>query len=388
MRTKITNGYSLHTIRKTIFILLFWASASIASAQVTKLSSGAPFTFKFLEGPAWNGKNALYFSDQDAGKIYKYVPETGFSQVWSGELTNGIVYNTNGTLTVCQMGTAARIVEMDTLGVVQKVLADKYNGKGFNRTNDLCKDKKGGIYFTDPTWSFPTIQDKQAVYYIKPSGDVIRISGDFQKPNGICLSPDGTQLFVNDYGDKYVYVFDVQEDGTAINKRQFATLNVSGWGFSTSSDGMKIDSEGTLYVATSSGIQVVNKEGVYLKTITVPETPTNMAFGGKDLKTLYITAGKNLYSTTVDVPGNPVMKNEKLWITKPVVYPNPTSGKLYISLPEYIAIEILDLSGKRVMARTGNAMPNMIDLGKLPKGVYFVQIKSHESLFQQKVVLQ
>jgi len=385
MKISIDNQFKLSLVKRGSFFLLFLLIVSNLSAQVTKIPS--TFTFKFLEGPAWNGKNAVYFSDQDAGKIYKYVPETGFSQVWSGELTNGIVYNTNGTLTVCQMGTANRIVEMDTLGVIQKVLADKYNGKGFNRTNDLCKDKKGGIYFTDPTWGFP-IQDKQAVYYIKPSGEVIRISGDFQKPNGICLSPDGTQLFVNDYGDKYIYVFDVQEDGSAINKQQFATLNISGWGFSASSDGMKIDSEGTLYVATSSGIQVINKDGVYQKTIAIPETPTNMAFGGKDLKTLYITAGKNLYSTTVEISGNPITSAKNLLSKTQLIYPNPTSGKLHIGIPQYGLVKVYSVSGKLMMTKSASPLSNSIDIGTLPKGIYFLRIESGKSVYTGKVILQ
>lgn len=385
MKISIDNQFKLSLLKRGASVLLFLLIVSNLSAQVTKLAS--TFTFKFLEGPAWNGKNAVYFSDQDAGKIYKYVPETGFSQVWSGELTNGIVYNTNGTLTVCQMGTANRIVEMDTLGVVQKVLANKYNGKGFNRPNDLCKDKKGGIYFTDPTWGFPT-QDKQAVYYIKPSGEVIRISGDFQKPNGLCLSTDEKLLYVDDSGDKNLFVFDVQEDGTAINKRVFCTLKTSGWSASSGADGMKIDSEGTLYVATSSGIQVIDKDGVYQQTITVPETPTNLAFGGDDLKTLYITAGKNLYSTKVDISGNPITSAKNLLSKTQLIYPNPTSGKLNIGISQYGLVKVYSVSGKLMMTKSASPTSNSIDIGALPKGIYFLRIESGKSVYTGKVILQ
>jgi len=385
MKTLAIKQFTIFLSGKAISLLLSFLIFTSISAQVTKLSSNA--TFKFLEGPVWNGKGALYFSDQDDGKVYKYVPEKGFSMIRSGELTNGMAFDSDGYLLVCEMGTSNRIIQMDTLGILKKVIASSYNNKPFNRPNDLCKDKKGGIYFSDPTWGLMN-QDKQAVYYIKPSGEVIRISSEFQNPNGLCLSTDEKLLFVDDWCDKNLYAFDVKEDGTAINKRIFCTLKTSGWFPGIGADGMKIDSEGTLFVVTSSGIQVINKDGVFQKTITVPETPSNIAFGGKDLKTLYITAGKNLYSTAVGIAGNPLTSVKNLSYENKLFYPNPTSGKLQIGIPQYRQVKVFNPSGQLVMLKSKNDLSSSIDISTLPNGIYFLGIENGQSVFTGKVILQ
>jgi len=385
METPAIKQFTIFIYTKASSFLFFILLITSVSAQVTKLSSNE--SYQFLEGPVWNGKGALYFSDQDAGKVYKYVKETGFSIIRSGELTNGLAFDSDGYLLVCEMGTSNRIIEMDTLGILKKVIASKYNNKPFNRPNDLCKDKKGGIYFSDPTWGIMN-QDKQAIYYIKPNSEVIRISGDFQKPNGLCLSSDEKFLYVDDWSDKYVSVFDVQNDGTAINKRVFCTLKTSGLSASSGADGMKIDSEGTFYVATSIGIQVINKDGVFQKTISVPETPSNIAFGGKDLKTLYITAGKNLYSTTIDTPGNPLTSVNELSMESQLIYPNPTKGKVQFGLPQLEQIKVFNTSGKLMMVKTNQSSLNSVDISSLPNGYYLLRAKSGNSVYSGKVILQ
>jgi gluconolactonase len=369
---------------KLFVAVLFLSVCEIVTAQVVKLSS---VSYQFLEGPVWDGKRALYFSDQNAGKVYKYVAGEGFSTVRSGELTNGMVYDRSGFLYVCEMGTSNRIIQMDTLGIFQKVVANTYNNKPFNRPNDLCRDKKGGIYFSDPTWGTMN-QDKQAVYYIKPSGEVIRISGDFQKPNGLCLSLDGNLLYVDDWSDKYVYVFDVQADGTAINKRIFCTLQTSPGQTGSGADGMKIDSQGTLYVATSTGIQVIDKNGIYLKTITLPETPSNVAFGGKDLKTLFITAGKSLYSTTVEISGNPLTSKKVLPNKAPAIYPNPTSGIVQTSLQKIKRVKVFSLSGSLMFDKTSAFSDGSINLNSLPNGCYLLNIEGDEQVLAEKIIIR
>ena len=385
METPLIERFNIFLLGKGTSFLLFFLMISSVSAQVIQLSTSN--TFKFLEGPVWNGKGALYFSDQDAGKIHKYVPETGFSMIRSGELTNGMVFDSNGLLLVCEMGTSNRIIQMDTLGILKKVIANKYNNKPFNRPNDLCKDKKGGIYFSDPTWGVMN-QDKQAVYYIKPTGEVIRISDDFQKPNGLYLSLDEKLLYVDDWSDKYVSVFDVQDDGTAINKRVFCTLKTSGSSASSGADGMKIDSEGTFYVATSLGIQVINKDGVFQKTITVPEPPSNIAFGGKGMKTLYITAGQNLYSTTVDIPGNSLTSFKELSMKSQLVYPNPTKGKVQFGPAQFDQVKVFNTFGKLMMVKTNQSSSNSVDMSSLPNGCYLLRVESGKSVYSSKVILQ
>jgi gluconolactonase len=364
-------------------LLLFLFEASFS--QVIKLSTN--ITFQFVEGPVWNGKGALYFSDMNAKKVYKYIPGKGFSVIRNGQATNGMAMDSTGNLLVCEQGSTNQVVRMDTLGVVKKVLINKYNNKAFNNPNDLCMDKKGGIYFSDPTWGAQP-QDKQALYYIKPTGECIRISGDFLKPNGNCLSPDKKLLYVDDSNDKNVSVFDVQPDGTAINKRVFCVLKAN-TGAVSGADGMRVDANGTLYIASAVGVQVFDKNGVAIKIITIPETPTNVAFGGKDLKTLYITAGTGLYSTQVDISGNPLYTTAPVMETfNPIIFPNPTSGYLNIALAKYDALHIFTISGQEVLSKLSSSCPAKIDLSSLQNGCYIVKIEADEVVYSSKIVLR
>ncbi|MEI8114151.1 MAG: SMP-30/gluconolactonase/LRE family protein [Bacteroidia bacterium] len=363
-------------------LLLFFFESTFS--QVVKLNTN--LSFKFVEGPVWNGKGALYFSDMNASKVYKYVPGQGFSVIRSGQVTNGMAMDSTGNLLVCEQGTTNQVVRMDTLGVVKKVLVNKYNNKAFNNPNDLCMDKKGGIYFSDPTWGTQP-QDKQALYYIKPTGECIRISGDFIKPNGNCLSPDKKLLYVDDSNDKNVSVFDVQPDGTAINKRVFCVLKVNP-GAVSGADGMRVDANGTLYIASAVGVQVFDKNGVSIKIITIPETATNVAFGGKDLKTLYITAGTSLYSTQVDIAGNPLFTTAPvLEIFNPIVFPNPSNGIINITLTKYKSLHIYTISGQEVLSKRASFCPATIDLSSLQNGCYIVKIEDDKVVYSSKIFL-
>jgi len=370
---------------KLILPLLLLFIFETTFSQVVKLSTN--ITFQFVEGPVWNGKGALYFSDMNAKKVYKYVPGIGFSVIRSGQATNGMAMDSTGYLIVCEQGTTNQVVQMDTLGVVKKVLVNRYNNKSFNNPNDLCIDKKGGIYFSDPTWGVQP-QDKQAVYYIKPTGECIRISGDFIKPNGNCLSPDKKLLYVDDSNDKNVSVFDVQPDGTAINKRVFSVLKTNP-GAVSGADGMRVDSEGTLYIASAVGVQVFDKNGASLKIINIPETPTNLAFGGKDYKTLFITAGTGLYSTQVDVAGNPIYTSvPEIKTLNLTVFPNPTNGILTIGLEKYSSLRIFNALGQQVMLDKSLSCQKTIDLSFLENGWYVVKIEADKVVYSTKVFLQ
>ena len=364
-------------------LLLFFSEASFS--QVVKLNT--TINFQFVEGPVWNGRNALYFSDMNAKKVYKYVPGKGFSVIRSGQVTNGMTFDSTGNLLVCEQGSTNQVVQMDTTGVVKKILVNKYNNKAFNNPNDLCVDNNGGIYFSDPTWGVQP-QDKQAVYYLKPFGECIRISDDFIKPNGVCLSPDKKLLYVDDSNDKNVSVFDVQPDGTAINKRVFCVLKVNA-GKVSGADGLKVDTEGNLYVTSAVGVQVFNKNGVSIKVISIPETPTNVAFGGKDWKTIFITAGTGLYSMQVDVAGIPVYTSVSELKTQELgAYPNPTKGIVHIDPNKFSSFRIFDITGKEVLSDITRLNPRTVDLSSLQNGTYILKAESGKTLFSGKVILQ
>ena len=169
---------------------------------------------------------------------------------------------------------------------------------------------------------FSIIEFGRAVYYIKPDGKVIRVIpvNDFAMPNGILLSPDGKTLYVNNTydnesfwnvdsdKDNWVWAYDVQEDGTVANPRKFAQLVLTPEvaerkGRSSGADGMTIDENGGIYVATYMGVQVFNPKGEFLGIINTPVYPVSCCFGGDDLKTLFIVGYDKIYKIQTNVKG-------------------------------------------------------------------------------------
>jgi gluconolactonase len=287
----------------------------------------------FSEGPKWmNGKvyfSNMYFDQNWNGNPKKSStvemdPDGTYRNITEGKMqTNGLYPYKNGNLLVCDM-LGHRVVEMTTKGQVLKVLADKYNGKSLDGPNDIITDAKGGIYFTDPQFTMEPVkfQPGRAVYYISPEGKITRIvePNEFAMPNGILLSPDGKTLYINNcYDDEswypvnsnkenYVWAYDVKEDGTISNGRQFARLflveNVlDRKGKSSSSDGMAIDKMGKIYVGTYYGVQIFNSKGEFVGMINVPSFPVSLCFGDADMKTLYIVSYHWVYKIRTNMEG-------------------------------------------------------------------------------------
>jgi gluconolactonase len=173
----------------------------------------------------------------------------------------------------------------------EAVLSDNFEGKPYGRANDLVVDKKGGVYFTDPGPhagpGVPPPALPQAVYYIPPGGKSIRVVEGVPGPNGIQLSPDEKTLYLNNSTD-FLIAFDVQADGTLTNRRNFAKYQSAGPGVNLVADGLAVDKEGHIYVATKTGVQVFSAKGEYLGTIPTSRQPQNLAFGGPDKKSLYV----------------------------------------------------------------------------------------------------
>jgi gluconolactonase len=207
-----------------------------------------------------------------------------------------------------------------------EVLTDRYDGKRYNSPNDLAIDAQGRIYFTDPRYKADRSDlemDVEAVYRLDPDGRVIRILQQpaIQKPNGITISPDNRTLYLVDSnpapgGNRKIWAFDLSPDGRPSNQRLVYDFAPGRGG-----DGMRTDARGNLWIAAGisrprhanetgdvpSGVYVVTPNGEMLGRIPVPEdSVTNLAFGGPDLKTLYIVSGKSLFSIRVNVAGNVV----------------------------------------------------------------------------------
>ncbi|HZB14925.1 MAG TPA: SMP-30/gluconolactonase/LRE family protein [Chryseolinea sp.] len=287
----------------------------------------------FSEGPKWmNGK--LYFSnmyfDQDwnanpkKSSTVELDPSGSYKNITEGKMqTNGLYPYKNGNLIVCDM-MGHRVVEMTPKGQIVKVLADKYEGKSIDGPNDVVTDAKGGFYFTDPQFTMePTkFQPGRAVYYVSPDGKITRLvePNEFAMPNGIVLSPDGKTLYINNCydneswfpvnseKDNFVWAYDVGAEGTISNGRKFAQLFLTGnvldrKGRSSSADGMAIDTQGNLYVATYYGVQIFNSKGNFVGMINLPSFPVSLCFGDTDMKTLYIVSYSKVYKIRTNMEG-------------------------------------------------------------------------------------
>jgi gluconolactonase len=220
------------------------------------------------------------------GKLSTFLENSGGA--------NGLYFDKDGNLIACQ-GEARRIVSISPKGEVT-VLADKYEGKKFNSPNDLWIDPQGGVYFSDPRYGAgePMEQKGEYVYYLTPDRKkVILVVSDMVRPNGLIGVPNGRRLYITDNGAGKTCVYKVNEDGTLSNKKLFAPEGA---------DGMTIDNRGNVYLATKV-VAIYDNKGQKVHEIQVPEQPSNVTFGGKDNKTLFITARTSLYAISMDVKG-------------------------------------------------------------------------------------
>jgi gluconolactonase len=286
-------------------LLLVFLSAGCSGEQLSVVADGAKVEklaggFKFTEGPAADAKGNIFFTDIPNNRIHKWSlggsPLRGKLSTFREDSggSNGLYFDKKGNLLACEGG-GRRLVSIDPKGNVT-VLADKYKNKKFNSLNDLWLDPKGGIYFTDPRYGNRDgmEQDGEHVYYLAADRKkVIRVINDMVRPNGIIGTPDGKLLYVTDHGGKKTFVYTINKDGTLSNKKLFA---------SEGSDGMTIDNKGNIYLTTRA-VLVYNKKGEKIETINVPEGPANVTFGGKDKKTLFITARTSLYCVRMRVKG-------------------------------------------------------------------------------------
>lgn len=295
--------------------------------------------FGFTEGPVWvqKGKTGfLLFSDIPANVIYKLTPDgnvsvyldrSGYTKpdFWRVGFefnngkdpsdpafakfymngSNGLALDRQGRLVIATF--AGRSIDRIEPGGTRTVLADSYEGKRFNGTNDVVVKKDGGIYFTDMFGSL-RLGDKdpalglpyQAVFMVK-DGKVTRLTNDIPATNGLAFSPDEKYLYANGSRNKYIRRYDVKPDGTLANSRMF--IDMSSDSAPGITDGMKVDSKGNVYSSGPAGIWVIAPDGKHLGTIRTPESVTNLAFGDADKMTLYITARPTIYKIRVKTPG-------------------------------------------------------------------------------------
>jgi gluconolactonase len=255
--------------------------------------------FGWAEGPQWKqDEGVLLFTDLIDPTIYRLGADGEPAPFRKpSKSANGLAFDPQGRLLVAERETR-RITRTESDGTVTTI-AESFEGRPLNDPNDLAVRSDGTIYFTDPLYAdHPTELDFHGVFRIAPDGTLTaeRRGAITEQPNGIALSPDETRLYVANWADDLVWVFDVGADGSLSEARTFANVGHQ-------PDGMAVDDAGNLFVATADGIEVYAPDGTLWGTIEVPEYPANVAFGGADGRTLYITATRSVFRVQLANPG-------------------------------------------------------------------------------------
>ena len=260
------------------------------------------------EGPIALPDGNMVFCETIVGQVAK-IERTGSKSLFMDAARaggpNGLTWDSKGRLIGAT--TAAGMIGVRVIYPVasQAMLVDSFEGKPFGRPNDLIADKKGGIYFTDPA-NVPEPPLPPAVYYLPPNGDKAMKVVDDVNPNGVSLSPDERVLYVNTREGGYILAFDVQNDGTLRNRRNFAKyedLAVRDGRVVGGGDGFTVDTTGRLYTAAAGKVQVFSPDGKYLGSFAPSKGPQNLAFAGPDMKTLYIVGGGSVFKVEMLAQG-------------------------------------------------------------------------------------
>ena len=304
--------------------------AAVPLAAAEKITAGPPkleVESGAQEGPSWDPAGYLYF----VGRNHVSRMDTqGKVDVFRSDApgANGSLVDPQGRVLVCEAG-SRRVTRSEKDGTLT-ILADNYEGKKLNSPNDLALDSRGRIYFTDPRYGrMDNLEIKDAegrfvegVYRIDAPGRITRIiTHEVERPNGILVSPDDRYLFVADNynnregGARKLYRFDLKSDGAiAPDSRKL----IFDWKTGRGPDGFKIDREGRFYVAAGrnaasrwetadefkGGVYILSPSGELLEFVHFEkDETTNCAFGGADLKTLFVTSGGQLWSIPVKTAG-------------------------------------------------------------------------------------
>ncbi len=251
--------------------------------------------YEFTEGPLWLPEEEKWiFSDVRADTIYD---SNGEKHLKPSKNINGMALDNEGRIVACQSGTHS-IVRFEADGSVQ-VLAMEFEGKSFNSTNDLIVRSDGVIFFTDPKpmgKGFESALGYAGVFALWPeTGEIKCVTKALKYPNGLALSPDERTLYVADTNGAGIWAYSVAADGSASEGKKMCSVPIP--------DGMDVDVNGNLWIASSKGVVVFSSEGIELQQIKTSMMPTNCAFGGADKTTLVVTARQKVFRISTTVPG-------------------------------------------------------------------------------------
>ena len=290
-------------------VLALLACASLAAAQdfssvQTESVAGG---FQFLEGPAWSVRESLlYFSDIPKNHIYRFNPASGDGlranppvvfRADSGG-ANGNAFDSKGNLYTCESRNR-RVTRTDVKGKLE-VLADRYQGKRLNAPNDIVVRHDGHVYFTDPAFGREADTrelDFYGVFHLAPKGELSVVAKPGGRPNGITLAPDGKTLYVTDSDNHRILAYALDRNGEASGERVVVA------GLEGVPDGVRTDVNGNLYVAARH-LLVFDPAGKPLARFQFTDKPSNCAFGGAGLDTLFVTSHGSLYRMQLNVKGS------------------------------------------------------------------------------------
>jgi gluconolactonase len=278
--------------------LAFWKLIS-KDAKLETVATG----FGFTEGPVWDKSGFVYVSDEEINKIFRVYPDGHKEELIALGDPDGNTYDRQ--LRLIDTASVLRAIIRITPDGKYTVLADHFEGKKLNSPNDVVIGPDGAIYFTDPTLDLVKGETQeipyQGVYRLDDSGKVTLLTKDLTQPNGLAFSPDGKRLYIDDSAEKNIRVYDVQTDGTLANGRIFGEEKGNkGEGVP---DGMRVDRKGNIFVTGPKGIWVWDPQGHHIGTIAMPEQPANLAWGGPQYDTLYITATHGVYKLHTKTKG-------------------------------------------------------------------------------------
>ena len=279
-----------------VLLLLAVPNPVVLGARLTKVADG----LAFAEGPACDRKGDVYFTDQPNDRIMRWDGRAVTEWKKPAGRANGLAFDAKGNLIAC----ADEENQMWSIAPdgTATVLFRDYGGKLLNGPNDVWVHRSGALYFTDPLYPRPywnrakeSLQPGQYVYRVSPDRKtVVPVATDLRQPNGIVGTRDGKTLYVADIGAGKTYRYRIEKDGSLAEKRLFCEMG---------SDGMSLDDAGNVYL-TGKGVTIFDRNGVKIDHIDVPEAWTgNVTFGGKDRKTLFVTASKGAYTLAMTAHG-------------------------------------------------------------------------------------
>lgn len=282
-----------------------FAGFVLHNAPVKRLATG----FDWAEGPVWFGDmGCLLFSDIPNNRILRWTEDGLTTFRAPSNFANGHTRDREGRLISCEHGTR-RVTRTEWDGSLT-VIADRYRGKPLNSPNDVIVARDGAIWFTDPHYGI--VSDYEgfraeaelpcSVYRVDPDGTVEAVITDMACPNGLAFSPDERLLYVADTGrafsddPQHILVFDMAS-GRPRGGRLFYRIAPG------CADGFRLDSDGNLWSSAGDGVHCLHPDGHLMGKILVPETVSNLCFGGRARHRLFITATTGLYSVILNRRG-------------------------------------------------------------------------------------